>query len=279
MPGMFDAAPTTPSHALQQDPAFAAALRMCGQNPVSLPGGLILLHRRLMHVPVAMLPRAMPPPDLEAQLQAVGMARTPLILSPDQPCSGLRALRIRAAMSSAVIDLTPDDATRRSLLHPKWRNQLRRAEESPLRITSTSLSPDHDLLQIEAEQARARGYAHWPLALTAAFARVAPAQTRLFMAYLKGHPVAYMLFLRHGSRATYHIGHNTHQGRIHHAHNLLLWNASCWLAALGHSSLDLGLLQADAPTLNRFKLRAGAVPLQTGGTWLRWRPLARRRRP
>ena len=272
---MFDAAPSTPDHALQQDPSFVAALRLCGQEPITLPGGLTLLFRRLMGVPVAMLPRALPPVDLDTQMCAVGLARVPLILSPDRRAPGLRGLRLRRGMSTAIVDLQAQDETRRARLHPKWRNQLRRAEASPLRVGSAALDPNHDLLHLEVDQARSRGYTNWPLALTAAFASIAPQQTRLFTAYLRGHPVAFMLFLRHGARATYHIGHILPEGRAHHAHNLLLWDASCWLARLGHSELDLGLLHNQASTLNHFKLRAGAKPIETGGTWLRWRPLAR----
>jgi hypothetical protein len=225
---------------------------------------------------IAMLPRATPPPDLQSQLSHAGFGRTPIILSPETPCSDMQAIRIRPEMNVATIDLTPDTATRRAALHGKWRNQLCRSEGGPLRIRSARLKPTHPILQLEEDQARARRYANWPRALTMAFAQVAADQTRLFTAYLHGAPVSHMLFLLHGQRATYHIGHNTDEGRAHNAHNLLLWTASGWLANLGYTTLDLGLLHADTESLNRFKLRAGAKAHQTGGTWLRWRPLARR---
>lgn len=179
-------------------------------------------------------------------------------------------------MQTATIDLTPDTKTRRATLHSKWRNQLRRAEEGPLRIRSASLRPTHLVLGLEEDQARVRRYTNWPRALTSAFAQVAPDQTRLFTAYLHGAPVSYMLFLLHGGRATYHIGHTTDVGKTHKAHNLLLWTASCWLAEHGYSTLDLGLLHAETHSLNRFKLRSGATAHPTGGTWLRWLPLSRK---
>jgi hypothetical protein len=273
---MLDTAPQATDHALQQDPAFLSALRLCGQTPVTLPGGLTLLSRRLFGIRVAMLPRAAPPPDLQSQLNSVGYGRTPVILSPETPCPDIKALRIRPPVTSATIDLTPDTASRRAALHGKWRNQLCRAEEGPLRIRSARLKPTHPILQLEEAQARTCRYVNWPRALTAAFAQSAPDQTRLFTAYLNGAPVSHMLFLLHGQRATYHIGHNSNEGRTHNGHNLLLWTASNWLARNGYTTLDLGLLHADTDSLNRFKIRAGAKALQTGGTWLRWRPLARR---
>ncbi|MDG1170769.1 MAG: GNAT family N-acetyltransferase, partial [Sulfitobacter sp.] len=73
---MFDEAALPPhSHALMQDPAFARALRFCGQRPIVLPSGLMLLQQRLAGVPVLMLPRAAPPPDLRAQLRVSARVR------------------------------------------------------------------------------------------------------------------------------------------------------------------------------------------------------------
>ena len=273
---MFDAGPAQDTP-LMQDPAFAAALRRCGQSPIVLQSGLMLLHRRVLGVPITMLPRAVPPDDLDHQLRAHNLHRTPLVLSPERPCTLPRAIRLRGPQFLAQLRLPPDADAARAALHPKWRNQLGRAEASGLRVSHRPLPPKstHPLLRLETAQARARRYANWPAALTAAFAAVVPDQTRLFMAHQKGTVVAHMLFLRHGARATYHIGHITAAGKACSAHNLLLWQASRWLAAQGHDALDLGLIDPRTPSLNRFKLRTGAVTAQTGGTWLRWRPLAR----
>lgn len=272
---MFDAAqPQT--HALLQDPAFAAALKLCGESPITLPSGHTLLNRTLIGLPLLMLPRATPPPDLHDQLRAKNLHRRPLILSPESSCKLPRAIQISAPQTLLHLDLTRD---LRANLHPKWRNQLRHAEASPLRIRHGSLKPDHPLLQREETQAKTNRYKNWPRALTTAFATVAPAQTHLFTATLRGHEIAHMLFLTHGHRATYHIGHTTAEGRAHHAHNLTLFTAMTHLARHGHITLDLGLTNPKTPDLNRFKQRTGAAPRTTGGTWLRWSPLAPRLRP
>ena len=274
---MFDASPPIQSHPLMQDRAFAAALMLCGGAPVLLPSGLMLLTRRLAGVPVVMLPRAAPPPDLPAQLAQAGLHRRPLILSPEAPCTMPHALRVAAARSLWHVDLTPAEAHRRAALHQNWRHQLRQAENGPLRVLHGPLTPGHPLLKLETAQALARRYQNWPPALTAAFARAAPDQTHLFTALLRGHAVAHMLFLTHGSRATYHIGHTGGEGRNLHAHNLLLWEAMNALARRGMTSLDLGL--GTTPEIDRFKRRAGATARATGGTWLRWTPLASQSRP
>ncbi|NUH64415.1 GNAT family N-acetyltransferase [Sulfitobacter sp. S0837] len=221
-----------------------------------------------------MLPRARPPPDLAEQLRAAGLHTVPLILSPPTPCAMPHAMRLRRPQSCAVLDLTPPQDARRAALNGKWRNQLRRAEGAGLRVHHASFPPDpnHPLLMAEAAQARTRRYAAWPPNLTAAFARVAPTQTRLFTARLGRRPIAHMLFLRHGRGATYHIGHSCREGRALHAHNLLLWQAGNWLAEVGHSHLDLGPLHPRTQGLTRFKLRSGAQVQPTGGSWLYWRP-------
>jgi hypothetical protein len=102
---MFDA-PLPPSdHALMQDRSFAAALLMCGEHPVTLPWGLTLLNRRVAGVPVLMLPRAAPPPDLGAQLAREGLHRRLLILSPEQPAPMPRSLRVASPRTLLHVDL------------------------------------------------------------------------------------------------------------------------------------------------------------------------------
>jgi hypothetical protein len=269
---MFDSHTTTTDTPLMQDRAFASALRLCGQQPVTLPSGLTLLSRRIAGLPLLMLPRAAPPHDLGAQLTQAGLQRRPLILSPAQPCALSRGLRIAPARMLWHMDLRAAQALRRAALHQNWRHQLGQAQTSGLRVTERAMPADHLLMDMERHQSAARRYRNWPPALTAAFAAVAPDQTHLFTALLRGQTVAHMLFLTHGTAATYHIGHTTDAGRKVHAHNLLFWEAIEALAARGITSLDLG--PATTPQIDRFKRRAGAVARATGGTWLRWWPIA-----
>lgn len=91
---MFDASPPSSDHPLMQDRAFAAALRLCGEDLITLPSGHMLLNRRIFGIPVLMLPRAAPPPDLIDQLETLGLQRRPLILSPEHPCKTPRAINV-----------------------------------------------------------------------------------------------------------------------------------------------------------------------------------------
>jgi hypothetical protein len=263
--------------ALLQDPAFEEGLRVCGETPLRLLNGQLMLHRRLFNVPFAMLARAVPSRDLAEQLAFCNLHRTPVILSPPTPCLMPRAIRLRSPRAYALLDLSGTEPAARSSLHQKWRNQLRKAEQKNLTVQFRPFHPKKDgaLLDKSQDHARTRGYALWPSALTAAVAAAAPHQTLLVTAAYAGRHVAHMLFFTHGCNATYHIGHTTAEGRRLCAHNLLLWRTTQHLRQNGFKTLDLGLLDDRTQSLNRFKLRTGAERRETGGTWLYWRPFAR----
>ncbi|WP_037969985.1 GNAT family N-acetyltransferase [Sulfitobacter noctilucicola] len=263
---------STPHTPLMQDPAFVQALRMCGQKPVTLPGGLTILQRRFAGLRVVMLPRASPPADLTAQLRHVGLHRSLIVLSPELPCRLGRSLRVMKPRTLSVLPLSGCAKSRRDALHPKWRNQLVRAEGHHLTVTRNRLDPDPKgmVLKLETAQSAARGYLNWPVALTSAFALTAPDQTHVFAASHRGESVAHMVFLTHGQSATYHIGHITNEGRHLCAHNLLLWRAASHFARSNVRDIDLGVLDGRTPGLDRFKRRAGGQPRRTGGTHLVW---------
>mgnify|MGYP003637816286 CR=1 FL=1 len=87
---MFDATPARDTP-LMQSPAFTAALRLCGENPIVLLSGLVLLHRRVLGVPVLMLPRAAPPADLDRHLRTRQSALAPYPVLYD--CAARNSLR------------------------------------------------------------------------------------------------------------------------------------------------------------------------------------------
>jgi len=271
--------------ALQQHWCFAAALRACGHDVVWLEAvaPLLVLHRRLAGLAVAMLSRAKIecPHLLGDQLREAGLHRHLILLSPEQPTPKLAQIGAVPLMTPgfvAHIDLTPAQDVRRAGLHQKWRNRLVYGEGQGLQIRRQNLplKADHWLLLADAVQQSNRGYRNWPVPLTLAFARENPSSAKLFTAFEGREAVAAMLFLRHGTRATYHIGHITARGRALCAHNLLLWQATRWLAAQGHTSVELGLIDTrNAPGLARFKLGAGASVHKLGGTWGWWPPMGR----
>lgn len=197
-----------------------------------------------------------------------------VIVTPD-PVAGQDPLRdapflpLVTPMTVATVDLTGDTAARRSRLRGKWRNALVRAEASCLRIIAQHLPPiaDHWLLRHEASQAQARGYRRLPAAFAVAWAHVSPENTLLMAAHDATGPLAGMLFLRHGTVASYHCGWTAPEGRSCGAHTRLMWAGMNRLADMGVTRLELDLIDTDnSPGIARFKLGTGAHALQLGAT-------------
>lgn len=280
---MFDCAlPLCPTP-LMQSAAFEAALRACGQLPVRLSCGTLMLRRKVAGLPVAMLPRAaLPDPALTLSL-AREITRAPLLMSPARPTdlSAQGALPLVSPARQAILALQPDSDAMRAKLHQKWRNRLKHGEKAGLQVRHHPLPwrRDHWLLQADTAQQRARGYSNWPVPLTLGFAATTPRAAILFEAFQGADPVAALLILRHGTTATYHIGHTTAAGRAASAHTLLMWTAMRWCADHGHDWLDLGLVETQRNAgLARFKLGTGADVVPLGGTWVHWSPLRPLRR-
>lgn len=195
----------------------------------------------------------------------------------DALCRDAGMLRLITPQHIAEIDLTSDGPTRRAAMHGKWRNRLAHAENAGLKISRTTMpdDPNHWLLRAEATQRRRRGYSALPDHFTLAYARLHPHQTALFTASHNGTVMAAMLFLLHPPGATYHIGHTSDRGRDRSAHNLILWQATQWLANQGIKQLDLGIVDTQAASgLARFKLGSGARLRSLGATWLYFPPIA-----
>ena len=200
-----------------------------------------------------------------------------VIISCDQlkgtdPALAAPILPVFTPVTTARLSLKGDADQRMARQHGKWRNRLRRAMGSGLRVEQQAFSadPNHWLFACEAQQAREKRYKSMPSVFTQAWRSANGAgSTRLFVARQGRETVAAMLFLRHGRAATYHIGWAGPEGRQCAAHNLILHEAANWFAGRGCKWLDLGTLDTvGAPGLARFKLGSGAEPLQLGATCL-----------
>ncbi|RFP89851.1 GNAT family N-acetyltransferase [Rhodobacteraceae bacterium 63075] len=194
--------------------------------------------------------------------------------------AALRACGYTAILTPAHVaelDLSPPLPDLHAALHGKWRNRLTTARKrlsASHDVAHRAFDPARDgwLLKAEAAQQRTRRYRGYPPALTRLMHEVEPKALRLFTLHERRDPIAAMLFVRHGSMATYHIGWNSPEGRKLAAHHLLLWEAIRALRARGVQMLDLGTVETERSAgLARFKLGSGARARPLGGTWLRWR--------
>lgn len=204
----------------------------------------------------------------------------PLIVNAPAGGGPIGGWRIVSGAKLAILDLADEQVMRRAL-HQKWRNQLKKAEASALRVIDQPLDARTHAWFFKAEQAqqKSRGYRAYPPEFLQAFAAANKNDARLYTAMLGAEPVAGMLVLKHGRMATYQAGITSDEGRQHCAHNLLLWRIMCDLHRKRFSALDLG--RADlSDGLRRFKLGTGARVETLPGTFLfhPWLPNSNRAR-
>lgn len=213
-------------------------------------------------------PVAIDSPSYVEMLERVRRSmKGPLVVNAPNGVKTGGGLKIARGAEIALLDLTRADQMR-TRLNQKWRNQLKKAEASNLRVIDQALdwSKHAWFLNAEAQQQKDRGYKSYPAAFLLAFAAENKGQARLYSAILDGQPIAGMLVLKHGSMATYQAGVTLPQGRQSCAHNLLLWRIMCDLERKGYSHLDLG--RADlSPGLRRFKIGTGARIDHLAGTY------------
>lgn len=297
----WDSLHRTAAAPLQQDWAYGEAMRAAGVHclraQVLSDGGEPLAQAQFIARRVAGLvwnalctrgpvfaesirTQAQPKSSVYRALQRAAPLRRPrlLLFSPDEPAgpaAGLdRLYRVITGQSTVLIDLGADADTRRAALHPKWRNRLVAAERAGLRVQRVGARPAQYrwLIERETAQRASRGYQALPPGFVEAYQAARPAGDDPVLTLrvdIGREPVAAMMFLIHGTAATYHLGWSGDQGRESGAHNLLLWQAMGLLAQRGVRVLDLGGVNtASGAGIARFKIGSGGRVVTLAGTFL-----------
>lgn len=192
----------------------------------------------------------------------------PLVVNAPADASRTGGIKLAIGAELAIADLI-DPSEMRARMHQKWRNQLKKAEASELVVTDQPLDAKRHkwFLNAEAAQQASQRYKTYPSHFLLAYSAANKGQARVFTASRKGRPIAAMLVLKHGLMATYQAGVTTPEGRVHCAHNLILWQIMCDLQKRHVQRLDLG--RADlSPGLRRFKLGSGATIETLAGSFL-----------
>ncbi|MBF9036588.1 GNAT family N-acetyltransferase [Rhodobacterales bacterium HKCCE2091] len=199
-----------------------------------------------------------------------------LVVNPEraEDAAAMRAagfIRIGRAGRVAMLPLDGGPSDWIGRMDGKWRNRLRRAQGADLVAERHDFSPQggHWLFDRDRAQQTARNYRSLPHRVLAEIARGGPGAAQLFLARRGREVVAAMLFLRHGTMATYQVGWSSPQGRSASAHNLLMWEAMQALSAQGIRRIDLGVMDPKrTPGIDRFKTGAGGMVQVLGGTWI-----------
>jgi len=196
---------------------------------------------------------------------------SPDITDPQHP-SMASLTRVLTGYSTVMLDLTQSLAELRACLHPYWRNRLSSAARSGLKLIELAYgSPElpRVLAEENRQRQRKRFYA-LPLGFIAHYLEEGGTGSALILqATWQSRPVAAMLFLIHGSSATYQLGWTNAQGRALNAHNLILWGAMERLKQQGIVKLDLGGVNThDLPGISRFKINTGGEIITYAGGYI-----------
>jgi lipid II:glycine glycyltransferase (peptidoglycan interpeptide bridge formation enzyme) len=196
---------------------------------------------------------------------------SPDLTDPKHP-SMASLTRVLTGYSTVMLDLSQPLTSLRAGLHPYWRNRLSAAERSGLKITELA-HDSPELPRVLAEENRQRERKRFyalPLGFISHYLEEGGAQSVLILqASWQSRPVAAMLFLIHGSSATYQLGWTNPQGRALNAHNLVLWGAIERLQQHGIMKLDLGGVNThDLPGISRFKINTGGEVITYAGGYV-----------
>jgi len=211
--------------------------------------------------------------------RSLPMARPRFALfSPDvtDACDpGLKqCIRVMTGHTTVQIDLTQPPEQLRGAMEGRWRNRLVAAERAGLDIVRAGANPAQYrwLLQEELAQRASKSFYGLPTEFVEQYiqARPHPAKTVLILrADQQRERIAAMLFLIHGSAATYHVGWSNEAGRATNAHNLLLWRACEELRSRGIRTLDLGGINTRSLAgISRFKIGLGGRVVTYAGTFV-----------
>ncbi len=169
------------------------------------------------------------------------------------------------------VDLTKSEETLRADLKKNWRGSLKKAEQTSLTLEwdNTGKSLPFLLKTYEIDKKR-KDYPGPSVPFMKAIAQQFAANGNLLIgrALLDKTCIGSILILCHGSSATYQIGWTSSEGRLHHAHHLLLWNVLDVLKQRGTKDFDLGgINDKGAKDVAAFKQGMGGYVMRLPGLY------------
>lgn len=294
----WDAAHSQAGASLQQDWAYGATMKMLGVGVqrvmVEQDGTPVALAQFILRcsgafAAVVLCSRG---PVWLADLDAADKLRVYRAIKQSLPLGGLKLhvvtpaelagssvglsplRRVVTGAATVMLDLRLSEDELRANLEGNWRNQLQAAENAGLKVVKMAPNPGayRWLLDAELKQRASRGLDGLPPQFFDVYlqARKNPAATTLGLRVDMGKsPAAGMIFLIHGSVATYQVGWSNDEGRKARANNVLLWRAIQELKARGMAWLDLGGINTQRSAgLARFKMSTGGQVQTLAGTYL-----------
>jgi len=192
------------------------------------------------------------------------LARGPTLATAEDAVAGFGLVPLLTGRFHAVWDLLPSPEALRCGLERRWAGRLVAAGRAGVHVRCGDDDSLDRLIRAEAAQRHRKGYRGLP----PEFPRhLPPGALRIWHWVQDGEMGAAMVFVRHGSAATYQTGWAGPAARRCGVHQVMLWQAALALRAEGVRWLDLGTVDTEAaPGLAHFKLGTGAELRQLGAT-------------
>jgi hypothetical protein len=171
--------------------------------------------------------------------------------------------------SSSLLDLTQGEQWLRSSLESKWRNQLKKAEQSSLLFSCSTTELDAQrIIEHHAMHLREKSFEGPSPKFLSALYQASPNDFIVYRAtQIDGdEDLAGIVVYRFQDHAHYYIGWNGPKGRQRNTGNFLLWNAALDLKRRGCHRFDLGGHSIVVRSgISKFKLGMGGSCYETVG--------------
>jgi len=171
---------------------------------------------------------------------------------------------------SSMIDLSLEEIEIRKNLNGKWRNQLKKAEKSKIKIKNDNSDVSLSwLLDRYKQMMKDKSFKGPSVELYIDLHSLNKNNLYVFQAWLDGQAVAGILIVRHGTSCTYQIGWNSSIGRKVYSNNMLLWNAVLEMKQHGCIFFDMGGIDTvNTPGIAKFKHGLGGEEYTLVGEWI-----------
>lgn len=154
-------------------------------------------------------------------------------------------------------------------MRSNWRNQLRKAERSDLRLSVDASGATAKLFLHKYDcDRKEKGYPGREKAFLREEISTALAYKEVYFLWASDHEksLSAIMVLVQGKSATYRLGWTAAAGRLVNAHNFLLWKAVCLLKEQGLRFFDLGGVEPQtAQGVTAFKAGLGGEAFATLG--------------
>ena len=174
------------------------------------------------------------------------------------------------SQASILIDLRKDEEHLRKNLNGKWRNQLKKSENTGLRLKLGNSNELHNWIIQKYEKLMVEKSFSGPnIELYKRLYEFDKDNSIIFQAIYNNSVVAGILLSKFDSACCYEIGWNSIEGRKMNANNFLLWNAIVKMKKQGYPLFDLGGINEElTPTITKFKRGLGGDEYNLVGEWI-----------